>query len=123
MKIAVPIYGSRIAPRLSLAKEALIVEFQARTETSRERVHIAHLHPMQLPDFLASKGVTKVVAAGGDRYLQELLRLRNIDVIWGINGDADDVIVFYLGGGLQLGMGLCPPARGRRRRRFRGLQL
>ncbi|RLB08234.1 MAG: hypothetical protein DRG50_00420 [Deltaproteobacteria bacterium] len=121
MKVAIPINGDRIAPRLSLAKEVVVAELKGRREVGRERLNISGLYPMEIPDFLASKGVTKVIAAGVDWYLQEIFRLHNIDVTWGIMGNVDEVLNFYLTEGLQMGMGLCPPRRSRRR--FRGFHF
>jgi len=121
MKVAIPLNGDRIAPRLPLAKEVIIVELQGKREMGREKVNISLLNPMEIPDFLASQGVTKVIAGGVDWHLQEMLRLNNIDVIWGIMGNVDEVLAFYLKKGLQDGMGPCPPPR--RRRRFRGLHV
>jgi predicted Fe-Mo cluster-binding NifX family protein len=121
MKISIPINGGRIAPRLPLAKEVIIVELQGKRELGREKVDISLLHPMEIPDFLASAGVTKVIAGGVTWHLQEMLRIHNIDVIWGIMGAVDEVLDFYLKKGLQDGMGPCPPPR--RRRRFRGLHV
>jgi predicted Fe-Mo cluster-binding NifX family protein len=119
MKIAIPTNGGRIAPRLPLAKEVVIVELQGKREVGREKVDISLLHSLEIPDFLATQGVTKVIAGGVTRHLQEMLRIHNIDVIWGIMGAVDEVLEFYLKKGLQDGMGPCPPMR--RRRRFRGL--
>ncbi len=120
MKVAIPINGDRIAPRLPLAKEVCIVELLGKREMGRDKVDISLLHPMEIPDFLASQGVTKVIAGGVNWHLQEMLRVHNIEVIWGIMGDVDEVLAFYLRKGLQDGMGPCPP---RRRRRFRGLHV
>lgn len=121
MKVAVPINGDRIAPRFSLAKEILVAELRGRRATGIEKVDITHLHPMEVPDFLASKGITKIIAGGVDWYQQEIFKLRNIDVTWGIMGNVNEVLAFYLRKGLHLGMGPCPPQR--KRRRFRGFQF
>ncbi len=121
MKVAIPINGDRIAPRMSLAKEVIVVNLQGKGEIEREEVDISHLHPIEVPDFLASKGVTKVIAGGVDWHLQEIFKLHNIDVTWGIIGNVDEVLTFYQQKGLQLGMGPCPPRR--RRRRFRGFHF
>jgi len=121
MKVAIPIHGERIAPRLPLAKEVIIVELQGKREMGREKVNISLLHPMEIPDFLASQGVTRVIAGGVDWHLQEMLRMYGIEVIWGIIGDVDNVLDLYLSNKLRLGMGPCPPMR--RRRRFRGLRV
>jgi predicted Fe-Mo cluster-binding NifX family protein len=116
MKIAIPTNGDRIAPRLPLTKEVVVVELHQRKEIGREKVDTSKLHPMELPSFLASKGVTKIIAGGVDWYLLEMFRSHHIDVTWGIMGNVDEVLNFYKHKGLQLGMGLCPPRR--RRRRF-----
>jgi predicted Fe-Mo cluster-binding NifX family protein len=123
MKVAIPINGDRIAPRLPLAKEVFIVELRGKREMGREKVNISFLHSLEIPEFLASQGVTKVIAGGVDWHLQEMLRVHNIDVIWGIMGDVDEVLAFFLKKGLQDGMGPCPPPRRGRRRRFRGLRV
>ena len=122
MKVAIPINNDRVAPRLPLAKEVIIVEFQGKQEMWRDKVNISLLHPMEIPDFLASQGITKVIAGGVNWHLQEMLRVHNIEVIWGIMGDVDEVLAFFLKKGLQDGMGPCPPSGRWRRRRFRGLQ-
>ena len=121
MKVAIPINNDRVAPRLPLAKEVIIVDLQGKKEMGRYKVNIALLHPMEIPDFLASQGVTKVIAGGVNWHLQEMLRVHNIEVIWGIMGDVDEVLAFFLKKGLQDGMGPCPPSDRWRRRRFRGL--
>lgn len=123
MKVAIPINNDRVAPRLPLAKEVCIIELQGKKEIGREKVNISLLHPMEIPDFLASQGVTKVIAGGVNWHLQEILRVHNIDVIWGIMGAVDQVLEFYLKKGLVDGMGPCPPPNRGRRRRFRGLYL
>ena len=122
MKVAIPINNDRVAPRLPLAKEVIIVELQGKREMGRDTVDISLLHPMEIPDFLASQGVTKVIAGGVNWHLQEMLRVHNIEVIWGIMGDVDEVLGFFLKKGLQDGMGPCPPSGRWRRRRFRGFR-
>ena len=109
MKVAIPIHNDRVAPRLPLAKEVIIVELQGKREMGRDTVNISLLHPMEIPDFLASQGVTKVIAGGVNWHLQEMLRVYNIEVIWGIMGDVDELLALFLKKGLQDGMGPCPP--------------
>jgi hypothetical protein len=107
---------------LPLAKEVIIIELRGKREIGREKVNISLLHPMEIPDFLASQGVTKVIAGGVNWHLQEILRVHNIDVIWGIMGAVDEVMAFFLKKGLQDGMGPCPPPSRERRKRFRGFR-
>jgi hypothetical protein len=41
--------------------------------------------------------------------------VRNIGVIWGLIGEAEDVLAAYLKGRVFAGMGPCPPVRTRGR--------
>ena len=116
MKVAIPLRGERVAPRVAFAEEVLIVTLKGGREIEREVLEVSHLHPSQLPALLASKGVTKLIAGGVDLLLQRIFLAHRIEVIWGVIGRADEVLAFYLRYGIPLGMGPCPP-RGRRRRR------
>ncbi|RLA78954.1 MAG: hypothetical protein DRG36_05595 [Deltaproteobacteria bacterium] len=115
MKIAIPLYGERVAPRVGFAKEVMVVTLRGKRVEGREVVDISHIPPFQLPAYLASLGVTKLITGGVDGFLGRIFKAHNIDVIWGIIGKADDVLDFYLHGGLRAGMGPCPPRRRRRR--------
>jgi hypothetical protein len=57
-----------------------------------------------------------VISGGMNQHFQSLFRRRGIEVIWGIIGEADDVLAAFMTGRLSPGMGCC---LGRRKRRFR----
>ena len=121
MKVAVPLNMTRVAPRLWYARTFLVMHFEAGRKIREERIDVHNLHPMQIPDALAERGVTTVIAAGVDFHLLQLFTLKGIRVVWGIHGEVEDVINLYRRNGLRPGMGLCPAGRNRHRRRIQGV--
>ena len=118
MKLAIMLYGRRVSPRFGYSQGILIVELSGRQEIRRKTVEAGKYYPEQIPELLGKEGVEVVISGGMNQHFQNLFRLRGIEVIWGIIGEADDVLATFSSGELTPGMGFCP--RGRRRRRFRG---
>ena len=115
MKVAIALYGSRVSPRFGYTRDFLIVELQGKKEIDRRVLTMEISHPARMTDCLAKEGVSLVLSGGMNPHFQEQFRLRNIAVIWGLIGEANDVLASYLDGQVFSGMGPCP-ARGRRRR-------
>ena len=120
MKVAIPLYEKRVSPRFGYTRDFLIVEVEGNKEVSRRTLVVEMHHSARIADLLAREGVGLILSGGMDPWFQEQFRLRNIGVIWGLIGEADDVLAHYLEGQVFSGMGHCP-ARGRRcRTRRRG---
>lgn len=115
MKVAIPLYGSRVSPRFGYTRDVLIVELEGKKEIDRKALTMEVNHPARMADRLANEGVSVILSGGMNPHFQEQFRMRNIPVIWGLIGDADDVLATYLDGQVFSGMGPCP-RRGRRRR-------
>ena len=120
MKVAIPLYGNRVSPRFEYTGDFLIVEFQGKKEIDREALTMEINHPARMADRLVKEGVSVVLSGGMNPHFQEQFRMRNIAVIWGLIGDADDVLATYLDDQVFSGMGPCPRRGGRRRMRRRG---
>lgn len=121
MKVAIPLYGSRVSPRFGYTRDFLIVELEGKKEIDRKALTMEINHPARMADRLANEGVSVILSGGMNPHFQEQFRLRNIAVIWGLMGDADDVLATYLDGQVFSGMGPCPRRGGRRRMRRRGI--
>jgi len=119
MKVAIPLYGNRISPRFGYTSDFLIVELQGKKEIDRRALTMEISHPARMADRLASEGVSLVLSGGMNAHFQEQFRLRNIAVIWGLIGEAEDVLATYLDGQVFSGMGPCPRRDRRRRMRRR----
>ena len=121
MKLAIPLYGNRVSPRFGYSRDFLIVELQGAKEIDRKILTMEIDHPGRMADRLAREGVSLILSGGMNPYFQEQFRLRNIAVIWGLIGEADDVLATYLDGQVFSGMGPCPVKGRRRQMRRRGM--
>ena len=124
MKVAIMLYGSRVSPRFGYSQGILIVEDSGQEKIQKRTLGIEKYHPEQIPELLSKEGVEVLIGGGINHHFQNLFQIRGIDVIWGVMGEADDVLVAFKAGQLTPGMGFCPRGRRRRgQRRFRSRGL
>jgi predicted Fe-Mo cluster-binding NifX family protein len=119
MKLAIMLYGTRVSPRFGYSQGALIVEVRGQQEIRRKILEVKHYDPEQIPALLGKEGVEVVMSGGMNHHMQNLFRLRGIEVIWGIIGEAEDVLTAFRAGQLAPGM-RCGPRGGGQRRLGRG---
>jgi len=115
MKVAISLYENRVAPRFGYSQEFLVVEIKAKQELGREILTMDIEHPMQIAECFAREGIDLVLSGGMNQDFLREFRVRNIGVIWGLIGEAEDVLAAYLKGRVFAGMGPCPPVRTRGR--------
>lgn len=98
MRIAIPTYRERIAPRIDCAKLFLVVD---AAEGSMNHVHEADMAGTELPDLFALLVREKidVVVCGGIRREDRLaLETAGIEVNWGWVGEVKDVLRGFVTG-------------------------
>ncbi len=110
-----PLHENRISPRFGNAREFLLVEVKDDRDTGRATLAMDVQNPIQIAECLAREGVDLVLSGGINAEYQREFRLRNIAVIWGLIGEAEDVLATYLDGQVFAGMGPCPPVQNPRR--------
>jgi len=116
MKLAVPLFGSRVSPRFGCAGEILIAEIADGSVASTRVVPCSAMSPHQVAEHLAELGVSAVICAGISCQHEALLAARGIAVIPGVVGEADAAVCAYAAN--SLAPGACVPGGcGRRRRR------
>jgi len=115
MKVAMPLYMNRVSPRFSYSREFLVVEIMAKHEVDREILTMDIESPVQIAESFVKEGIDLVLSGGMNPDFQKEFRLRNIGVIWGLIGEAEDVLSTYLKGKAFPGMGPCPSSRSRGR--------
>jgi len=110
MKIAIPLAGGQLSQHFGHCEQFAIVEAD---ENSREllgsSLHDAPPHePGVLPSWLASLGVTMVIAGGMGQRAQNIFAANGIGVLAGAPADSPDALVAaYLDGKLQPGINAC----------------
>jgi predicted Fe-Mo cluster-binding NifX family protein len=112
MKIAIPLFGTRISPRFDFSPEIRIITVEDGKVVCQENFPVAHLNLTQRLDQLASNGVNKMICGGIDGFSRDQLGSRGIGVIQDVIGDAEIVIDLFMEGRLR--PGLCCERRGGR---------
>jgi predicted Fe-Mo cluster-binding NifX family protein len=121
MKVAIPRYDQRIAPRFGFTQDVLVVELEGRGVRSTESVAVDRRFPHQIPELLHCKGVQVVLTGGINVDFQEMFRALGIKVIWGLIGTPEEALEAFVSGRVSPGMGRCPGGAQRRRRRGCGV--
>ncbi len=115
MKIAIPLYANRISPRFGYSESFLVVALNSKGEFKRKNIVADIETPLQIAEYFAKEGIDVVLSGGMDQDFLREFRLRNIEVIWGLIGEVEDVLAAYQKGKVFAGMGPCPPVGNRNR--------
>ena len=118
MKVAIPLFSTRVAPRLGFAPEVLVAELDAGKVVGRRTICTVGMNPQQTVALLAGQGVTAIICSGISGFWQNIVAARGIRLIPGVVGEVEDVLTALAKGELQ--PGTAGPTGGQRRRRNRG---
>jgi len=121
MKVAIPIFGSRVSPRFDCSNIFLIISIEENKVQSREKVIFSNPNPIQKVDDLANMGIDTVICAGLNEFSYQLFLNRGLKVIPWVTGNVDEIIDLLLKKELKSGITLFPDGRKifRKFRRFR----
>jgi predicted Fe-Mo cluster-binding NifX family protein len=120
MIVAVPIFSSRVSPRLDCSPEMLLATVKEGRIVAREMAQVNGRNPLARINWLCRQGVQVVICGGLSRFSLRMLMDRGVRVFPGVAGDVDDALRMFLAGRLQAGLFIGPGGRGRRCRRRRG---
>ena len=102
MKIAVPVLGTRIAPRLCYAVDFLIVRAEDGKALDQQIMTVGQFPRINaFVDWIAQQGIKAVLCCGGNRQALAALETRGVEVIWGLTGEAEERVGAYLSGALN----------------------
>jgi predicted Fe-Mo cluster-binding NifX family protein len=119
MNIAIPIHGSRVMPRFGCTREMMVVTVEDGRIVSRKRVMMTPEMFVSLPAVLASEHISVMICGGIHPRFQQTLQGQNIQLVWGVVGDWQEVLQAYLNGTLQTNPAFCLRRDFRRDRRLR----
>jgi predicted Fe-Mo cluster-binding NifX family protein len=114
MKVAIPLFGSRVSPRFGCESEILIVDVEERQEINRQKLSTVGLGVPQRMSLLSSLAVDTLICGGIDIFCLRSLSAKGFRVIPGVIGEADEVLRYFLSRELRKGQSV------RGGRRFRG---
>jgi predicted Fe-Mo cluster-binding NifX family protein len=114
MKVAIPLFGSRVSPRFGCESEILIVDVEEHQEINRQKLSTVGLGVPQRMSLLSSLSVDTLICGGIDTFCLRSLSAKGFRVIPGVIGEADEALRYFLSGKLRKGQSV------RGGRRFRG---
>jgi len=114
MRIAIPLFHSRVSPHFAYAQEILLATKGVEEDWARENISCGHMAPLQKMGLLSHKGVNVVICGGISGELLHCLECQGIQVIAGVMGEAEEALKYFAGGRLSPGMVL-PGCCSRRR--------
>ena len=110
MRYAIPVSGGMLSEHFGHCEHfALIDVDEEKKEILRKELVPSPGHqPGLLPQWLAEKGVSVVIASGMGSRAQNLFRQNCIDVVIGtLDSDPEKAILSYLNGSLATGDNIC----------------
>ncbi len=96
MKVAIPTEQGQICPNFGSSVEFTIYDVEIELVQSKEMVAVAA--EKDLPAFLFSNSVNVVICKNISGNEKSALRGKRMELIWGVSGTADEVMVRYLSG-------------------------
>ncbi|MBW1770657.1 MAG: hypothetical protein JRJ17_05775 [Deltaproteobacteria bacterium] len=94
--VAMPTYGSRVAPVFDFADHFLVIQLKHNCEVKRTALHLEGLPHVNRVGILKRVGVTTLICAGISELSQTMLESSGIRVIWGVVGEVEDVFSAYM---------------------------
>jgi len=119
MKVAIPLFGSRVSPRFDCAPDILLATVEGDKVIAREKFSAQKWHPLQLINQLFQWGAQVVICGAIDGFSSRFLSQRGLRAIPWVTGEAEEALKLFMEGRLEPGIILHPGGR-RKRWRFCG---
>ena len=110
MRYAVPVSGGAMSPHFGHCEQFAIfdVEEGKKEIINKELIPSPEHQPGLLPNWLADKGVSVIIAGGMGPRAQELFYQKNIEVVIGaLESDPEKAVLSYINGALAIGDNVC----------------
>ena len=116
MKIAIPLFGTRISPRLECAKNILLIKIEEkdRKVLSSEEKDFQAGSAGENIEFYVSNEIKVVICGGVSVEMKDLLTKHKIKIISWVTGEADKELDLFMEEKLVSGAMLCPGMRVKR---------
>ena len=95
MRVAIPTKNGRIDQHYSRATEFTVYEVEIELVQKKE---IIPLGKMSVADFLTEQGINAVICGNIRSTARNILRMKRIELTYGVAGEVDDVMIRYLSG-------------------------
>ena len=123
MRMAIPIFRSRISPIFDFSTKALIIDIEQGKETERHEIDPAGLDLQGKVKRLKDVRVITLICAGISLPLHKILAQAGLEILPGIVGSVDEVLNAYQRGDLKDRRFMMPGFCQRRRKRILFLKV
>jgi|WetSurMetagenome_2_1015567.scaffolds.fasta_scaffold09491_6 predicted Fe-Mo cluster-binding NifX family protein len=96
MKIAIPVFGTRVSPCFEYAPYILVATVERNSVLDIQNILFTAGDPIKQVVFFIKMGVDKIICGGISNFSQQLLVRNGITVLPGVTGEADDALKLYL---------------------------
>lgn len=96
IRIAIPIFGSRVSPVFSACMRVLIIDIEADREIDRREIYLQGLSIPERVSILKNVGVETLICCGIQEMTCNLLKNLKIRLISGIAGEVEEVLDAFL---------------------------
>jgi predicted Fe-Mo cluster-binding NifX family protein len=118
MRVALPLFGKEVAPRFCFAREMIVVDLVDGREDGRRYVMLGPEHGPTRIKLLRAHGIEILLCSGFNRHLLPVATESGIEVVWGLQGEVDEILEKFRTGRLETG-GPTGVQTGRKARRTR----
>jgi len=99
--IAIPLFGTRVSPRLDCAQNILLVITNNGVAERDETVRILPTNPIEKIRMLNQLGVEIIICGGLTKFYRRMIEKYGISLISNVYGEASEILSQYLKGKLK----------------------
>ena len=100
MKLAIPMFNSRVSPRFDFAAKILIATIESGKISERQEYALTNLHQIRRSSLLCELGVKVLICGGISSFCHRLITDNGIRVIPMIQGEIEEVLNHFIDGSL-----------------------
>ena len=101
MKIAIPMFNSRVSPRFDFASKMLVATVDKGKAVEREIYSLNNLNLIRRSSLLCELGINVLICGGIHNFSQRLIIGNVIDVISMVQGEVEEVLNLFINGKLH----------------------
>lgn len=116
IKVAIPLFGTRISPHFTYADTALLVDIDNGSIGQSREIALGPSEELQRIQYLKSLAIDTLICGGISRVAESMFAGQGVEVISWVAGEARDALERFAGKGLVSGTCLCAGKRRCRRK-------
>jgi len=101
VKVAVPLFNSRVSPRFDFAAKLLLVTITEGKITDRQEFSLINLNPIKRTSLLCELKVNVVLCGGISCFAERFIKAHGIEVFALVQGEVEEVLALFINGELS----------------------